>query len=490
MHENTEHLHESVAQDARAGAAITSATNDDARNLNALIREERVRRGEVSDARTATGNDGLLIGAGDVIQTRKNDSTLGVTNRQNWIVQHVSDDGTVWAKDTANGRKHQHTVTLLAEYVAEHTHLAYASTAYGVQGVTVQESHTVLSDTLDAAGVYVGMTRGHGANRLHIVAANLDDAREQFTAALERDRADRGLAVATENARAATRGLTADGPVMLVTTERARLTGQAERFDAEAARLEDAAALFAHHRKTSDEDRQEHARLVAEKAQVAEQTRQAITVRIAALATGDSRDLTNAHARLRDAHAASGAARLGTRRNRSRAVAEAQEIFETTRTDITARWGSAPSTGQSVTEWAAKTAKERANAHPEVRDAEQAATDAKVAARTATARHTKERTQLTVQVYGTERARQLHGTFRIPNPAADAKHARQRAAEARKIIAELDARPIMEAAEWLTNYQEEQRAESETRAARRIALSPTGPPTARNKDREGPGLGL
>ncbi|MFX5785113.1 hypothetical protein ABTE36_21725, partial [Acinetobacter baumannii] len=85
------------------------------------------------------------------------------------------------------------TVHLPAKYVAEHAHLAYVSTAYGVQGMTAPASHTVLSDALDAAGVYVGLTRGQEENRLHIVAANLGDAREQFVAALERDRADRGL---------------------------------------------------------------------------------------------------------------------------------------------------------------------------------------------------------------------------------------------------------------------------------------------------------
>ena len=31
---------------------------------------------------TTTGSDGLSIGAGDLIQTRKNDSDLGVANRQ------------------------------------------------------------------------------------------------------------------------------------------------------------------------------------------------------------------------------------------------------------------------------------------------------------------------------------------------------------------------------------------------------------------------
>ena len=122
---------------------------------------------------------------------------------------------------------------LPAEYVTEHTHLAYATTAYGVQGATVSESHTVLGDALDASGVYVGMTRGRESNRLHVVADNLDDAREQFVLALERDRADRGLTRATAIAREAVTGLAVDGPVRLVNAAKAKLRQQiqaAEHF--------------------------------------------------------------------------------------------------------------------------------------------------------------------------------------------------------------------------------------------------------------------
>ena len=51
--------------------------------------------------------------------------------------------------------------------------VAYASTAYGVQGATVPASHAVLSDALDASGVYVGMTRGRLSNTAHLVAADV-----------------------------------------------------------------------------------------------------------------------------------------------------------------------------------------------------------------------------------------------------------------------------------------------------------------------------
>ena len=70
LHPSAEDAHAAIARSARDGDAVTTATNDEARVLNASIREVRVRRGEVDDARTTFGNDGLPIGAGDVIQTR------------------------------------------------------------------------------------------------------------------------------------------------------------------------------------------------------------------------------------------------------------------------------------------------------------------------------------------------------------------------------------------------------------------------------------
>ncbi|WP_350349059.1 AAA family ATPase [Agromyces sp. G08B096] len=206
IHESPDALRETLARELRIGDAVTVATIDEARDVNARIRDEQVFTGHVDDHHTATGSDGLRIGRGDVIQTRENDSNLAVANRQTWTVQGVGDDGAVWAKERSGCRR-QRTVRLPSEYVAEHTHLAYASTAYGMQGATVPESHTILEDAMDAAGVYVGMTRGRNANRLHVIATDLYDAREQFVLALERDRADRGLATATAAARESVRGL-------------------------------------------------------------------------------------------------------------------------------------------------------------------------------------------------------------------------------------------------------------------------------------------
>ena len=250
LHRDVEDAREDIAAAAtsaigdKRSVAVSVATNDEVRALNELIRAQRVARGEVDDTTTVAGSDALPIGRGDVITTRKNDNALGVANRQAWTVQDVGSDGTVWAVENSSPLKHRRSVALPSSYVSEHVHLGYAATAYGVQGVTTTSSHTQLSEALDASGVYVGMTRGRDSNVLHIVAEDLDEAREHFIGALQLDRADRGLQMATIDAQAAVAGLAAEGPVKLVNDERARLVDVIAEAEREAARWERAAGLL------------------------------------------------------------------------------------------------------------------------------------------------------------------------------------------------------------------------------------------------------
>lgn len=139
LHRRIDDAHEDIAAattawiGATTAVAATVAANDEARSLNDRTRTQRVARGEVDDTLTVGGSDGLPIGAGDVIATRKNDGTLGVANRQTWTVQSIGRDGTVWAVESADPRKrHERSVGLPRTYVTEHAHLAYAATAYGV----------------------------------------------------------------------------------------------------------------------------------------------------------------------------------------------------------------------------------------------------------------------------------------------------------------------------------------------------------------------
>lgn len=187
-----------------------------------------------------------------------------MANRQQWVVQHVTDDGTAYAREVGSSRTNPRTVTLPAEYVGEHAHLSYAATAYGVQGATVDSSHTMFSHAMSAAGVYVGMTRGRETNRLHVVAAEMADARVRFIEAMERDPADRGLEHATRAAKEVARDLVSDGPVRLVTDALARLDAQRAAHRAE----DDGSATVLHAaRDEADRVRAEVARPLAVEAQ-------------------------------------------------------------------------------------------------------------------------------------------------------------------------------------------------------------------------------
>jgi len=177
-----------AAQEGEAdGLAVTVATNADADDLNRAVRQLRVAAGHVDDTHTAVGMGGARIGVGDRIVTRRNDTARNVANRETWTVQAVGGDGTVHAY-----RAGRH-VTLDADYLVAHTQLGYATTDYGNQGVTANRSVTWVTEATTAGGLYVGAARGRYQNTLHVVAEDLEAARNLLVAAAVRDRADRGL---------------------------------------------------------------------------------------------------------------------------------------------------------------------------------------------------------------------------------------------------------------------------------------------------------
>ncbi|MGH3087533.1 MAG: MobF family relaxase, partial [Rubrobacteraceae bacterium] len=90
----------------------------------------------------------------------------------------------------------------------EYLELAYATTAYGVQGETVAVAHVAVGTHTSASSAYVGMSRGRDRNIAHLVADSIDDARKQWVQVFSRDRADLGPAHA---ARRAAEDLERDG---------------------------------------------------------------------------------------------------------------------------------------------------------------------------------------------------------------------------------------------------------------------------------------
>ena len=464
LHADADELREHLATTRRDGEAVTVVSNEEAARLNDRIRDERTRAGVVDDTTAASGSDGLSIGRGDLIQTRKNSADLGVANRQQWSVQHVEADGSLWVRDAHSDRKREHTIHLPAEYVSEHARLSYAATAYGVQGVTVPASHTILTDSMGGAAVYVGMTRGRETNTLHVVADGMADARAQFIEAMERDRADRGLADATERAAEAVRGLVNDGPVKLVNDEIASLQARAERAETQAALWQQAASDVQAMRKQASAQRKA-ARTTAEAAkQRVEQVRAGVAAPLAseagaALAEWQQAETVEQAARDR----LRVVSRFGKRRARTEHE-NAQAHTRQVREQLAEGWGAPPRWNEDTEAWVQRVTRPRVNADPRVTQAERehrAARDAIVN------RPEQERTATLAtyaRVFGRDAVlRDQHG-YLSASPLQRAKGASQTAKQARAEAKLLRSLTPDEAVERI----EQTRAERAAREARRV----------------------
>ena len=468
LHESGDEAREHIAQERQDGEAVTVSTNDEARTINARIREERVSHGVVDDTTTVYGSDGLPIGAGDVIQTRKNNTDVGVANRQQWVVQHVEDDGAVSVREAGSGRKRQRTVRLPADYVAEHAHLSYAATAYGMQGATVTGSHTILTDATSAAGVYVGMTRGRESNVLHVVAGNQADARSQFIEAMERDRADRGLADATRRAVEEVAGLTEHGPVRFVNDEIAALDKRAATAEAQAARWQQVSAALADLSDREAEVRERERAAEQTARQHAEQVRVEVSAPVVSAARGALTDWEQADAAEQEAsEQVRAAAWFGKRRARDEHE-NAQARTAEARQQVASEWGELPRWNERADAWVERVTKPRIENDPRVIDAEQEHRAARDALLHRPERAQTERLVAFARVFGSERVIRNQQAYLTTNPAQQAARAANTARQAREEAELLRALTPAEAAERIEQTcaaEAEREAQAEQRRA-------------------------
>ncbi|ODT25919.1 AAA family ATPase [Microbacterium sp. SCN 69-37] len=182
------------AGDGKRVALVTS-TNDEATAINEQIQERRVQRGQLDPRRVAAGQGEQRLLEGDVVQTRLNDRGLGVENRALWTVRRIRPDEVELVSLTDSGDVRH----VSRDYVAEHVHLAYASTVHGIQGETTDAA--VVGPGVDAAGLYVGMTRGRLRNEAIAIARDAASAREQIADNMMRNR----MEVSLDDSRGAAR---------------------------------------------------------------------------------------------------------------------------------------------------------------------------------------------------------------------------------------------------------------------------------------------
>ncbi|MFF1571401.1 AAA family ATPase [Leifsonia sp. NPDC058292] len=180
---------------AHQSIAIVAATHAEAQSVSEDIQARRVAAGSVDTSGAVSGQAGQPIFVGDVVQTRRNDRTMDVQNRQNWVVKSVTSQHVMLA--SANDSTDLRTIS--HEYAGSHLHLAYATTVYGVQGETMDQS--VVGPGVDAAGLYVGMTRGKMSNRAVAIAPTESSARSQLVETMQRQTVEATI----EKSRAAAR---------------------------------------------------------------------------------------------------------------------------------------------------------------------------------------------------------------------------------------------------------------------------------------------
>lgn len=144
------------------------------RDLNIRAQTER----GAGHGRAVTLIDGTNATTGDWIITRKNDRRLRtlrngwVRNGDRWTVKDVRPDGSLVVR---RQDRHSGAVVLPAAYVAEHVDLGYAITAHRAQGITVDTSHVVVTESTTRENLYVAMSRGRDHNHAYVITGDTDD---------------------------------------------------------------------------------------------------------------------------------------------------------------------------------------------------------------------------------------------------------------------------------------------------------------------------
>ncbi|GAA4163459.1 hypothetical protein GCM10022286_23960 [Gryllotalpicola daejeonensis] len=160
--------------------ALVTATHAEAQSISEAIQARRIAAGTIDTTRATAGQGGQPIFAGDIVQTRRNNTAAAVQNRQTWTVKSITADSVILASvsDSTELRRISH------DYAASHLHLGYASTVYGVQGETTDTA--LVGPGVGAAGLYVGLTRGRDRNDVVLVAPAEPGAKTQLIEMMQR----------------------------------------------------------------------------------------------------------------------------------------------------------------------------------------------------------------------------------------------------------------------------------------------------------------
>jgi conjugative relaxase-like TrwC/TraI family protein len=166
---------------------LMAPSNDTVQQLNERAQQRRIAAGELDPDRFVETADGVRLHVGDVIATRRNDRSIEtnrhemIHNRNTFTITALQHDGRIAAVGDTG------LVILPASYVANHVELAYAVTAMGAQGRTVDHAITVIDGVTDVRNIYVPMTRGRESNHAYLTTDGEDTATDVFARYLTND---------------------------------------------------------------------------------------------------------------------------------------------------------------------------------------------------------------------------------------------------------------------------------------------------------------
>lgn len=133
-------------------------TNDEVKVLNEMARSIKRGRGELSDreylVETPLGR--VFVSSGDLIEFRKNDKELGVTNGLSGTILSVDENRISVQIDRSEKRKH---IISFSTKEYRSFQLGYASTYFRSQGATVDKAFVLHSPHINKELFYVAMTR-------------------------------------------------------------------------------------------------------------------------------------------------------------------------------------------------------------------------------------------------------------------------------------------------------------------------------------------
>ena len=247
----------------------------------------------------------------------------------------------------------------------------------------------------------------------------------------------------------------------LVNAERARLAEQIERADCQAAKWKRAAVMLSEQREEHQAESDEQQAVLAATEAQAERVRFEVTTPLVAQAAEDGTAYLAARQRMWDVSGDRRSVRAFQRRSAARVQARAIKELGELEATMSRRWSSMPNTTMALPTWAASTAGHVAENDPRVIETRQRAASEQERLHALHARQRRECDALRRSIYG--RARTAGGA------ATRAEGWARQAEEARRLLGQIEALPIDQAAVLIRERIEVQKA-AERALAERAAL--------------------